>query len=465
MAFKNVYENIQRVTPGPFGKNMSRTTDSYTKSEVDSKLAEERNVSNELYATKTQLSSDFDVLNNNIQTKAEKQQVDALDVSVNDIQKTLNLFLEDAPASLDTVKEIADAIAQGGEDVSTLMGVVETKADKTQVNALESDIQLKADKTQVITLDASVKNLESTIILKADKLYVDSMDSSILDQSKSYTDEKLNDINFSNIKGTENVITSDKLSSFEYQSKTQVDSAVATETQRATKVEQKLQEDLTYVADTVIPEMNTNTAKALDSKVSWDESKSVISIPKNGSISAARDESFVEGGVLLAQRSYDGSTFVTEVGTTKNNLTLNALERPQVDIKSQPSVKMAFISDLDKLKVTCDVQIPIRTLKSKIYEQDEILKWFGVKDIPELKTLISRRHLDLLLNVTYSYLPHIYRIPIQYIAFESANQVKIVTIGLDTSNDEPSKYTILMNLDGTVIDSSSNVQLTIDKLV
>lgn len=458
MAFKNVYENIQRITPGPLGKSILKTTDSYTKSEIDSKLSDERKISNDLYATKTQLASDFNVLNNNIQTKADVQQVNALDTSVNDIQKTLNLFLEDAPASLDTVKEIADAIAQGGEDVSTLMGVVETKADKTQVDALESNIQLKADKTQIV-------NLEASINLKADKSYVDTIDSSILSQSKSYTDEKLNDINFSNIKGTENVITSDKLSSFDYQTKTQVDSAVDTETQRATKVEQKLQEDLTYVADTVIPEMNTNTAKALDSKVSWDESKSVISIPKNGSISAARDESFIEGGVLLAQRSYDGSTFVTEVGTTKNNLTLNALERPQVDIKSQPSEKMAFMSDLDKLKITCDVQIPIRSLKSKIYEQDEILKWFDVKDIPELKTLISRRHLDLLLNVTYSYLPHIYRIPIQYIAFESANQVKIVTIGLDTSNDEPSKYTILMNLDGTVIDSSSNVQLTIDKLV
>ena len=125
-----------------------------------------------------------------------------------------------------------------------------------------------------------------------------------------------------------------------------INAAINTEKERAEGVETKLQEDLSYIADTVIPEMNSNTAKALDSKVSWDESKKVISLPKDGSISALRDEETLEGGVLLAQRTYDeGASFVTEVGTAKNKLTLNASERPQVDIAGTGSEKIAYLSD------------------------------------------------------------------------------------------------------------------------
>lgn len=91
----------------------------------------------------------------------------------------------------------------------------------------------------------------------------------------------------------------------------------------------KLQSDLTYVADTLIPEMNTNMAKALAQKVDWDAAKKVISLPADGSISALRPgqegvES-PEGGVLVAQRQYD-SDVVTEIGTTKNKLTLNSID-------------------------------------------------------------------------------------------------------------------------------------------
>lgn len=91
----------------------------------------------------------------------------------------------------------------------------------------------------------------------------------------------------------------------------------------------KLQSDLTHIADTVIPEMKTNTAKALAQKVDWDAAKKVISLPADGSISALRPgqegvES-PEGGVLVAQRQYD-SDVVTEIGTTKNKLTLNSID-------------------------------------------------------------------------------------------------------------------------------------------
>ena len=60
--------------------------------------------------------------------------------------------------------------------------------------------------------------------------------------------------------------------------------------------------------------------------------------------------------------------------------------------------------------------------------------------------------------------PHYYRMPVQYAAFESANQIKLVFIGLNTNNDVVSKYEILANLNGTIIEGNSNVKMTITNL-
>ena len=439
-------------------------------------------------------------------------------------------------------------------------------------------------------------------------------------------------------------------------------------------------EDLKYIADTVIPEMNTNTANALNAKVDWDSEKKAISLPKDGSISALRNEETLEGGNLLAQRTYDdGATFVTEVGTTKNKLTLNASERPQIDIQGQESQKVAFVSDIpndvyylgnfslsltaenkakedgiynninykvltytvnnsdngfiinnvasdkttqflnykgvqykrevvsgeatswvemetsimlkgkavngiklfklttdstdteiqealsaggsliteddlntcltkgytlreysmqspsifvgftgqgftlsyfgfanpsqdsalmsiviaindgvysvlknatralaittsniatnstitsltdriQELESTCPkmVNIPIRTLKDEVYSKEDILGWFGVEDDPALKKIISGlAPMYLRYGILLSGNPHYYKMPIQYIAYETANQVKMVVVGLDTSNDVVSKYEIILNLDGTIIEGNSNVKVTITAL-
>ena len=56
--------------------------------------------------------------------------------------------------------------------------------------------------------------------------------------------------------------------------------------------------------------------------------------------------------------------------------------------------------------------------------------------------------------------PYYYRMPIQYIAFETANQIKMVVIGLDTTNDMPTKYEIILNLDGTIAEGNSNIKVT-----
>ena len=86
--------------------------------------------------------------------------------------------------------------------------------------------------------------------------------------------------------------------------------------------------------------------EALDKKVSWDESKKVITLPADGSISALRNNG-LEGGVLVCQRTYDdGATYVTEVGTTKNNLTLNSIERPKIDFADGTSQNVAYQSEI-----------------------------------------------------------------------------------------------------------------------
>lgn len=235
----------------------------------------------------------------------------------------------------------------------------------------------------------------------------------------------------------------------------------------------KVASDVDYIGNTVIPEMNTNTAKALDTKVDWDSTKTVISLPKNGSISALRNEATLEGGNLLAQRTYDdGATYVTEVGTVKNKLTLNGSERPQVDLAGGTSEKIAYESEVIEVKEDLDdiipifVQIPIRTLKDEVYDKATILGWFGVEDDATLKGYISRQHpMFLKYGISLSYNPHYYKFPVEYIAYETANQIKMVFSGLNTKDDVVSKYQIILNLDGKLIENTqSNVGLTIISL-
>ena len=229
-------------------------------------------------------------------------------------------------------------------------------------------------------------------------------------------------------------------------------------------VAEKAASDVDYVGNTLIPQMNTNTAAALDGKVGWDESKTVISLPSNGTISAMRGEpdegEQPEGGNLICQRTYDsGTTYVTEVGTVKNLLTLNGSERPSVDIPSGQE-KIAFMSDMP-----VEIQFPLRTLSDRAYTQEEILGFFGVSDIPSLKSLFASGPLCYLkYGITLTYKPMYYRFPVHYTAFESEDVIVLKFIGLDTSNDEAVKYTIAMNLSGELIDGNCNIKIEMKSL-
>ena len=138
------------------------------------------------------------------------------------------------------------------------------------------------------------------------------------------------------------------------------------------------------------------------------------------------------------------------------NLNGNA-ERPTYNDNEE----LALLKDVEEIKEPIAFNFPIRTLQDKVYTQEEIFGWFGVADAVELKNLIVREgQFYLKFGIQLSGNPYDYKMPIQYIAFETANQIKMVVIGLDTSNDMPTKYEIIINLDGTVAEGNSNIKVT-----
>ena len=127
--------------------------------------------------------------------------------------------------------------------------------------------------------------------------------------------------------------------------------------------------------------------------------------------------------------------------------------------------EIALMKDIEEIKLPIEFNFPIRTLQDKVYTQEEIFAWFGVADAAELKGLIVREgQFYLKFGIQLSGNPYYYKMPIQYIAFESANQIKMVVIGLDTTNDMPTKYEIIINLDGTIAEGNSNIKVTSNDL-
>ena len=108
---------------------------------------------------------------------------------------------------------------------------------------------------------------------------------------------------------------------------------------------------------------------------------------------------------------------------------------------------------------------PLIYLDDKVYAKEEILGWFNVTTDEELKQLIVKlKPAFLQTGIQLTGNPAYYKMPIQYIAYESKTQLKMVVTGLNTSNDVVSKYEILINLDGTILKGNSNIQVTVTDL-
>lgn len=173
---------------------------------------------------------------------------------------------------------------------------------------------------------------------------------------------------------------------------------------------------------------------------------------------------------LLSLRTYnkgqEDEVSQAEVGTTSYHLNLNTKDNITYDTpKGKKTV--ATTDEIPAIDAGA-VRIPVRTLSDKVYTKAEIMKWFGIDDetsedsVVELKKLFAygpQLYIDW--GISLSGRPMRYKMPIQYSAFESNNQIKLVVVGLDTSDDSVSKYTILINLDGTIIEGNSNVQVTL----
>lgn len=174
---------------------------------------------------------------------------------------------------------------------------------------------------------------------------------------------------------------------------------------------------------------------------------------------------------ILLGTDTNGSTFnlamlskwnVADYGSVSVPINLNgSKKRPTYNDDKE----LALMEDIENIKLPVEFSFPLRTLQDKVYTQEEIFGWFGVADAVELKNLIVREgQFYLRYGIQLSGNPYYYKMPIQYVAFESANQLKMVVVGLDTRNDMPTKYEIIINLDGTIIEGNSNIKVTSNDL-
>lgn len=221
------------------------------------------------------------------------------------------------------------------------------------------------------------------------------------------------------------------------------------------------------------PDFAATMTNELSKKVDWidyNNTKNIV-LPSNGQIFGdfGGDES---NSSLLGARIYnaglENEEKQVEVGTSKVHLNLNSLDKPTIET---PDGKENLVVESDIELMPIEVNFPIRTSggsdgpEDRIYTQNEILKWFGVTDIAALKMQIANKGIQYIkYGIMLTGNPYYYKMPVQYSAFESANQIKLVFVGLNTRDDAPSKYEIIANLDGTIIEGNSNVKLTITDL-
>ena len=181
-----------------------------------------------------------------------------------------------------------------------------------------------------------------------------------------------------------------------------------------------------------------------------------VILPKGGSYLGNYGD---ENATVAKAAVYDDGTKQLELGSSKVHTNINT----DSDVTIETSTGKKTIATTDELVNA--VNIPIRSLRDKVYTQEEIFDWFGVTSIPELKQKIVRgSQMYLRYGISLSGNPMYYKMPIEYTAFESANQIKLVFVGLNTRDDVASKYEMIMNLDGTIIEGNSNIKLTITSI-
>ena len=164
--------------------------------------------------------------------------------------------------------------------------------------------------------------------------------------------------------------------------------------------------------------------------------------------------------------SLDGYATTTELETK-----VDKIEGKQLSTEDYTTEEKEKLSKVNPELISVAVNFPIRTSggsdgpEDRIYTQEEILEWFGVADIATLRKQMSVGGIQYIkYGIMLMGNPYYYKMPVQYAAFESSNQIKLVFIGLNTNNDVVSKYEIIINLDGTIIEGNSNIKVTITSI-
>ena len=139
--------------------------------------------------------------------------------------------------------------------------------------------------------------------------------------------------------------------------------------------------------------------------------------------------------------------------------------RGQILTSTNLASNKTFAAVADVAPVVVNINLRDSKLTTEVQEKETILGWFGVTTDAELKQLIANtRPMFVRYGISLSTNPHYYKMPIEYIAYESATQLKMVFSGLDTSNDQPVRYTIVANLDGTPIEEGGNVSMVLEPI-
>lgn len=384
-------------------------------------------------------------------------------------------FVNDIPSVEGFVtKEIADETYQPKGDYATLEALnaeittrseadTELQSDITaeatariqKDSEIEASLQNKADKTDLDTINLVKKEdlvyelqvgdrVAGTINLPKDQFLkgVDyNSDTKVITFTFETTDgEVISQVNISNLVDTYVAGNGLNLTSNEFSIKidatTQQYVEVSAEGLKIINIDEKLAEKVGLVD--IATEENPN--------------RKAIVLKNHDTILGTTTEGATQNLIMMSKWNK------VDVGTASNELNLNGSEeRPTYNDNEE----IALMKDIEEIKLPIEFNFPIRTLQDKVYTQEEIFAWFGVADAAELKSLIVREgQFYLKYGIQLSGNPYYYKMPIQYIAFESANQIKMVVIGLDTTNDMPTKYEIILNLDGTIAEGNSNIKVT-----
>ena len=433
----------------------------------------------ELEENTTDVNSKISTLNNNL-----VESVNTINKNVNDsltivnqaIQQNAETLIAEIEQRKEADKEIKNALNNDPNFAATITNELSKKLDSDKllagagINIREEDGKKIVDiseetLTKIQYVDSEVRRLETAKIPYAYDEKTQSNINVILPEGGSYLGN-YGDENATIAKATVyDGVKQLELGSSKVHTNINTDSAVTIETSDGKKV----------IATTdQIPDISElATKEELVNKVDWvdyNNTKNIV-LPSNGQVFGdfGGEES---NSSLLGARIYnaglENEEKQVEVGTSKVHLNLNSSDKPTIET---PDGKENLVVESDIELIPIEVNFPVRTSggsdgpEDRVYTQEEILEWFGVADIAALKKQIANKGIQYIkYGIMLMGNPYYYRMPIEYIAFESANQIKLVFIGLNTNNDVVSKYEIIINLDGTIIKGNSNVKVTITSI-